>query len=132
MCESQSTLERIGKVNGDAMQMPLKVLIVVGAVLASSIVAQALLGGLLGVKGAWLAVLVAALILGVLAAADAAQGDPDDVGDAPYNPVFVAATAIAIVGAVACLYLPMPWGGLAAVGVILTLILGLRVASGGL
>ncbi|MDQ3677213.1 MAG: hypothetical protein M3401_10495 [Actinomycetota bacterium] len=112
--------------------MPHKVLIVVGGVIASSIVAHAILGWVLHVNGAWLTVFIAALILGVLAAADAAQGDPDDVGDEPYNLAFVAATGVAIVGAVACLYLPMPWGGLAAVAVILSLILGLRVASGGL
>lgn len=111
--------------------MPHKVLIVVGGVLASSIVAQVLLGSVLGVGGAFATVLVAALILGGLAAADAAQGDPGEADDEPYDRVLVAATAIAIVGAVACLYLPMPWGGLAAVGVILSLIFGLRVASGG-
>jgi hypothetical protein len=114
------------------MLMPHKVLIIVGGVLASSIVAELFLGGVLHVRGAWLTVFIAALILGVLAAADAAQGDPDDVSDEPYNLAFVAATAVAIVGAVACLYLPMPYGGLAAVGVILSLVLGLRVASGGL
>jgi len=114
------------------MLMPHKVLLVVGGVIVSSIAAEALLGSLLHVRGAWLTVLIAAAILGALAAADAARGDPDKVGDEPYDLVFVAATAIAIVGAVACLYLPMPWGGLAAVGVILTLVLGLRVASGGL
>lgn len=122
----------IGKGRDDAMRMPYKVLLVVGGVLASSIVAEALLGALLHVRGAWLTVFIAAAILGVLAAADAARGDPDEVSDEPYDLVFVAATVIAIVGAVACLYLPMPWGGLAAVGVILTLVLGLRVASGGL
>jgi hypothetical protein len=111
---------------------PLKVLIVVGGVLASSFAAEALLGWVLHVHGAWLTVFIAALILGVLATADAAQGDPDDVGEEPYNIMFVAVTAIAVVGAVACLYLPIPYGGIAAVGVILSLILGLRVASGGL
>ncbi|MDX6688887.1 MAG: hypothetical protein QOG15_344 [Solirubrobacteraceae bacterium] len=113
------------------MLMPHKVLIVVGGVLASSLVAEAVLGWGLHVKAAWVTVFIAALILGVLAAADAAQGDPGDVSDEPYNLGFVAATVVAIVGAVACLYLPMPYGGLAAVGVILSLILGLRVASGG-
>jgi len=114
------------------MVMPYKVVIVIGGVLASSVAAQAVLGSVLHVRGAWITVLIAALILGVLAAADAAQGDPDDVSDEPYNRLMVAATVIAIIGAVACLYLPTPWGGLAAVGVILSLILGLRVASGGL
>jgi hypothetical protein len=114
------------------MVMPYKVMIVIGGVLASSVFAQAVLGDVLHVRAAWLAVLIAALILGVLAAADAAQGDPDHVSDEPYDPILVVATVIAIIGAVACLYLPMPYGGLAAVGVILSLILGLRVASGGL
>lgn len=114
------------------MLMPHKVLLVIGGVLASSIAAEALLGLLLHVRGAWLTVFIAAVIIGVLAAADAARGDPDEVSDEPYDPVLVAVTVIAIVAAVACLYLPMPWGGLAAVGVILTLVLGLRLASGGL
>jgi hypothetical protein len=113
------------------MLLPYKVLIVIGGVLASSVAAEAILGWGLHVKGAWITVFIAALILGVLAAADAAQGDPDDVGGEPYNMGFVAVTVVAIIGAVACLYLPMPYGGLAAVGVILSLILGLRVASGG-
>jgi hypothetical protein len=113
------------------MLLPHKVLIIVGGVIASSIVAEAVLGWGLHVKGAWITVFIAALILGVLAAADAAQGDPDDVSGEPYDMRFVAATIVAIIGAVACLYLPMPYGGLAAVGVILSLILGLRVASGG-
>jgi hypothetical protein len=119
-------------VNGVVMLMPHKVVVVIGGVLASSVAAHVLLGSVLHLDGAWLAVLIAALILGVLATADAAQGDPEDVGDAPYNPIFVVATGLAIIGAVACLYLPMPWGGLAAVAVILSLILGLRIASSGL
>lgn len=110
-----------------------KLLAVVGGLLAASVISEAVLGWVLGLQVAWLAVFVAAALIGVLVTADARVGEPNEAAEeAPeqsYDPVLCAIAGIAIVGAVACLYLPLPWGGLAAAAVVVGLVVALRLSQ---
>jgi hypothetical protein len=94
-----------------------------------ALLVQAVLGWLLGLAGAWATVLVAALLIGVLATADASLTDHGHGSDSGYDPILVGLTAVAIVAAVACLYLPLPWGGLAATAILIGLITSLRLTQ---
>lgn len=109
--------------------MPPRLLKVVGGVLASAVVAQFVLGWGLGVPRAWMAVLLVAAIVAVLAVVDALRGDPEEQAGEPYDGVALAILALATAGAVACLYLPLPWGGLAAAAILATVV-GLGIAAG--
>ena len=93
-----------------------------------SLVCQAVLGWALGVTDAWLPVLVVAALLAVLVSADARLGRSDASEDS-YDKVVCAIATVAVVGAVACLYLPMPWGGLVAGAVVTGLVVALRVSQ---
>lgn len=107
-----------------------KLLAVVGGLFAVSLISQAVLGWALGVTDAWLPVFVVAALLAVLVSADARLGAPHAEAGAPeesYDTVVCAIAVIAVVGAVACLYLPLPWGGLAAGAVVVGLLVALRL-----
>ena len=109
-----------------------KLYAIVGGVLGASLVCQALLGWVLGVTDAWLPVLVVAALLAVLVFADARIGGRDAQAEAPeasYDKVVCAIAAVAVVVAVACLYLPLPWGGLAGGAVVVGLVLALRLSQ---
>jgi hypothetical protein len=106
-----------------------KLLAVVGGVLAASLVCEAVLGWVLGVTDAWLPVLVVAALLAVLVSADARLGRPGDSSECSYDKVVCAVAAVTVAGAVACLYLPLPWGGLAAGAVVVGLVLALRLSQ---
>jgi hypothetical protein len=103
-----------------------KLLAVVGGLFAASLVCEAVLGWVLGVTDAWLPVFVVAALLAVLVSADARLGRRDDASEDSYDKVVCAIVTVAVVGAVACLYLPLPWGGLAAGAVVVGLVLALR------
>jgi hypothetical protein len=102
-----------------------KLLAVIAALLIGALGTQAMLGWVLGVTDAWLAVLAAAALIGVFVIADASLPEDDDAA-AAYDRAACAAVAVGAVSAVACLYLPLPWGGLAAAGVIVGLLLAMR------
>jgi uncharacterized membrane protein len=108
-----------------------KLLAVVGGLFAASLVSQAVLGWALGVKDAWLPVFVVAALLAVLVSADARLGGGTKAAaDAPedsYDKVVCAVAAVAVIAAVACLYLPLPWGGLAAGALVVGLVVALRL-----
>ena len=109
-----------------------KLYVIVGGVLAASLVCQAVLGWVLGVTDAWLPVLVVAALLAVLVSADARLGGADaarDGSEDSYDRVVCAIAAVAVAAAVACLYLPMPWGGLVAGAVVTGLVVALRVSQ---
>jgi hypothetical protein len=109
-----------------------KLLAIVGGVFAASLVSEALLGWVLGVTDAWLPVLVVAALLAVLVSADARLGAAKaakDPSEDSYDRVVCAVVVFAVVAAVACLYLPMPWGGLASGAVVVALLAALRVSQ---
>lgn len=103
----------------------------VGAVGLAFFVVQAALGWGLGVAGAGLTLLIAVSLLAVLVFTDALDGRPeqhgDTDGDERYDLVMCAGAALAVAVAIACLYLPPPWGGLAAATVLAALVVTLRV-----
>jgi hypothetical protein len=108
-----------------------KLYAVVGGVLAASFVCQAVLGWVLGVTDAWLPVLIVAALLAVLVFADARLGGRAAEDGAPedsYDKVVCAIATVAVIAVVACLYLPMPWGGLAGGAVVVGLVLALRLS----
>jgi hypothetical protein len=92
-------------------------------------VVQAVLGWGLGVAGAGITVLVAAMLFAVLVVTDALDVRQDETQDEEerYDLVTCAAVAVAVAIAIACLYLPLPWGGLAAALVLSGLVVTLRV-----
>jgi hypothetical protein len=107
-----------------------KLLAVVGGLFAASLISEAVLGWALGVTDAWLPVFVVAALLAVLISADARLGarrTDADSWEESYDKAVCAIVVIAVVGAVACLYLPMPWGGLAAGAVVVGLLVALRL-----
>jgi len=109
--------------------VPNKLLMVVGGLVATSLVAQVVLGWVLGVADAWLAVFLAAALLAVLVSADARLGGPNEEAEQSYDTVVIAIVGVAIVGAVGCLYLPLPWGGIAAATVVVGLVMALRLTQ---
>jgi hypothetical protein len=123
----RSVLRRLGG-NQIFVLVPSKLLSVVGGLVAAALVSQIVLGWVLGVTDAWLAVLMAAALLAVLVSADARLGGPSNAADEPYDLVVCAMVGLAIVAAVGCLYLPLPWGGLAAAAVVVGLVVALRVS----
>jgi hypothetical protein len=106
-----------------------KLLAVVGGLFAASLVCEAVLGWVLGVTDAWLPIFVVAALLAVLVSADARLGRSDDAKEGSYDKVVCAVATVAVVAAVACLYLPMPWGGLAAGAVVVGLVVALRLSQ---
>jgi hypothetical protein len=109
-----------------------KLLAVVVGLFAVSLVCEAVLGWALGVTDAWLPVFVVAALLAVLVSADARLGRAEAVADAAresYDRVVCAIVVVAVVAAVACLYLPLPWGGLAAGTVVVALVVALRLTQ---
>jgi uncharacterized membrane protein len=105
-----------------------KLLAIVGGLFMVALISQAVLGWVLGVTDAWLPVFVVAALLAVLVSADARLGSSSaagsDASEDSYDLVTCAVVTLAVIAAVACLYLPLPWGGLAA-GALVT---GLLVA----
>jgi hypothetical protein len=109
-----------------------KLLAIVGGLFAASLLSQAVLGWVLGVNDAWLPVLIVAALLAVLVSADARLGGPRAAAGASedsYDRVVCAIAVVADIGAVACLYLPMPWGGLASGAVVVALLAALRLSK---
>jgi hypothetical protein len=102
----------------------------VGAVGLAFFVVQAALGWGLGVAWAGLTVLVAVMLLAVLVVTDALGGRPEDLRDEgeSYDLVRCASVATTVAVAIACLYLPLPWGGLLAAAVLAGLVVTLRLA----
>jgi len=109
--------------------VPHKLLTVLGALIAASLITQVALGWVLGVNGAWAAVFIAAALVGVLVTADARLSKPNEAAEAPYDTLLCAIVGIAIVAAVGCLYLPLPWGGIAAAAVVVGLVMALRLSQ---
>jgi hypothetical protein len=99
----------------------------VGAVGVAFFVVQAALGWGLGVAGAGLTVLLAVMILGVLVVTDALDGTETTATGDRYDVTVCAAATLAVALAIACLYLPLPWGGLCAAAVLAVLVVALRV-----
>jgi hypothetical protein len=100
---------------------------IVGAVGLAFFVVQAALGWGLGVAGAGLTVLVAAMLLAVLVVTDALGGKPEKPEEEPYDVSVCAAVVGAVAVAIACLYLPTPWGGLCAAVVLAGLVVTLHL-----
>jgi hypothetical protein len=101
----------------------------VGAVGLAFFVVQAALGWGLGVAGAGLTVLIAVMLLAVLVFTDAlggrpAQGEDEEQG---YDLVVCGAVATTVAVAIACLYLPLPWGGLCAAVVLSGLVVAMHL-----
>jgi hypothetical protein len=109
--------------------VPNKLLSVVGGLVVAALVSQVVLGWVLGVADPWLAVFLAAALVAVLVSADARLGGSNEAADEPYDLAVCAMVGIAIVAAVGCLYLPLPWGGLAAAAVVIGLVAALRLAQ---
>jgi hypothetical protein len=82
------------------------------------------------VHGAWAAVLLAAGLFALLVVVDAGRGAVGAADAGGYDLTIVALAGVAIAAAVACLYLPMPWGGLGAAVVLVGLIAVLRFSAG--
>jgi hypothetical protein len=101
----------------------------VGAVGLAFFVVQAALGWGLGVAGAGLTVLVAVMLLAVLVVTDALGGRPQQTEDEEehYDLLVCGAVATTVAVAIACLYLPLPWGGLCAAVVLAGLVVALRL-----
>jgi len=101
----------------------------VGAVGFAFFVVQAALGWGLGVAGAGLTVLVAVMLLAVLIVTDALGGrqEPSEDEEQGYDLVVCGAVATAVAVAIACLYLPMPWGGLCAAVVLAGLVVAMHL-----
>jgi hypothetical protein len=101
----------------------------VGAVGLAFFVVQAALGWGLGVAGAGLTVLVAVMLLAVLVVTDALGGRQEQLEDEQqgYDLFVCGAVATTVAVAIACLYLPMPWGGLCAAVVLAALVVTLRL-----
>jgi hypothetical protein len=107
-----------------------KLLAIVGGLFTVALISQAVLGWVLGVTDAWLPVFVVAALLAVLVSADARLGSSrSDASEDSYDLVVCAIVTVAVVAAVACLYLPMPWGGLAAGAVVVGLLAALRLSQ---
>jgi hypothetical protein len=110
-----------------------KLLAIVGGLFAVAFISQAVLGWVLGVTDAWLPVFVVAALLAVLVSADSrlgpAAGGAEASESSSYDLVVCAVVTVAVVAAVACLYLPMPWGGLAAGAVVVGLVAALRLSQ---
>jgi hypothetical protein len=101
--------------------VPPRLLKVVGGVLASALIAQLVLGWGLGLVDAWVPILLGAAILAVLVFVDA--GEPErPATDQSYDLGRCAVVALAIGGAVACLYLPLPWGGLGSAAILVVVV----------
>jgi hypothetical protein len=107
-----------------------KLLVIVGGLFTVALISQAVLGWVLGVTDAWLPVFVVAALLAVLVSADARLGSSgSEASEDSYDLVVCAIVTVAVVVAVACLYLPMPWGGLAAGAVVVGLLAALRLSQ---
>lgn len=102
--------------------------LVVGGLCVAFLFAQGVLGWGLGITDAGWMVLVAASIIAVLVITDALDGRTRTT-DEPYDVVVCAVVAVAVAGAVACLYVPLPWGGLCSAAVVAVLVVVLRVLS---
>ena len=110
------------------MVAPPNLLRIVGATLVACVLTQVLLGWVLGVTDAWITVTIAAALLGGLVIADARGAKPGESAEEGYDPVVCTLAAVAVVSAVACLYLPLPWGGLAAAAIVAGLVIALRLS----
>ena len=101
----------------------------VGAVGLAFFVVQAALGWGLGVAGAGLTVLVAVMLLAVLIVTDALGGRQEQLEDEEqgYDLLRCGAVVTAVAVAIACLYLPLPWGGMCAALVLSGLVVTLRL-----
>jgi hypothetical protein len=101
----------------------------VGGVGLAFFLVQAALGWGLGVAGAGLTVLVAVMLLAVLVVTDALGGRQEEVAgeEERYDLVVCGAVATTVAVAIACLYLPLPWGGLCAAVVLAGLVVAMRL-----
>ena len=110
------------------MVAPPNLLRIVGATLVACLLTQVLLGWVLGVTDAWVTVTIAAALLGGLVIVDARGAKPGEGAGEGYDPVACTIAALAVVAAVACLYLPMPWGGLAGAAIVAALVVALALS----
>jgi hypothetical protein len=102
---------------------------IVAALLAGAVLAQLLLGDGLGVHDAWMTLLLAVALFAILVVADSRPARAGSAREA-YDLRTVALAGLAIGAAVACLYLPLPWGGLGAAAVLVALLVALRLTGG--
>jgi hypothetical protein len=103
---------------------------IVAVLLAAAVLAHLLLGDELGVHGAWMTLLLAVALFAILVVVDAGRAGADRPVEEAYDLTSVGLAALAIFAAVACLYLPMPWGGLGAAVVLVGLVGALRFGGG--
>jgi hypothetical protein len=101
---------------------------IVAVLLAAAVLAQLLLGDVLGVHDAWMTLLLAVALFAILVVVDARRVGAENA-DESYDMTVLALVALAIAAAVACLYLPMPWGGLGAAAVLVGLLAALRLTG---
>jgi hypothetical protein len=102
---------------------------IVAALLAAAVLAHLVLGDGLGVHGAWITLLLAAGLFAILVVVDGSRAGADG-DEGGYDLTTVGLAALAIIAAVACLYLPLPWGGLGAAAVLVGLVGALRLTGG--
>ena len=101
---------------------------IVAALLASAALAQLLVGNDLGLAGGRMTVLLGAALFAILIVAHAGRPRAGGARQS-YHLRVIALAAPAICAAVACLYLPMPWGGLGAAAVVVALLGALRLCG---
>lgn len=123
----RATRKRVARRVPDASRTARNPLPLVAALLGAAVLAQLLLGSALGVGGIWLAPLLVAMLLAILVVVDTRRGDSDDAEAERYDGTAITLAALAIAAAVACLYMPMPWGGMGAAAIVLTLVGALRL-----
>lgn len=99
-----------------------RLLKVVGGVLAGALLAQLVLGWGAGVRGSWIAVLLVAMMVAALVMVDAGRGGAGSPADEPYDIGACAVVGLTVGAAAACLYLPLPWGGLGAAAIFMALV----------
>lgn len=102
---------------------------VLGGLLVTALVAQLLLGSVLGVRYPGPAVLLAASLLALVILLDAGRGATEACADECYDVSLLVVVALAIGGAVACLYLPLPWGAISPAAVLIVLVGALELSG---
>ena len=109
-------------------RLPHSLPVILGGLFVTALVAQGLLGSALGVRYPGLAVLLAASLLALLILVDA-RGPTAASADESYDVRLLAVVALAIGAAVACLYLPLPWGAISPVAVLIVLVGALELSG---
>jgi hypothetical protein len=100
--------------------------VIVGAWVAAFL-AGGLLDWILGLQGTWVAVavLLAGVLGGFLSIGEARRVEPMDPAERR-DTILGWGTIVGVVAALACLYLPMPWAIVAALGVLAVTLIALR------